>query len=39
MSVYSGFGTREQETKYNNYLNKTILLIEKRLVWGIKEGI
>ena len=39
MSIYSGFGTREQEINYNNYLNKMILLIEKRVVWNIKESI
>jgi hypothetical protein len=38
MSVYSGFGTRQQETFYNKLLEKSLLLLTKRLLQFFNNG-
>lgn len=32
MSVYSGFATRQQESKYNNLLENLVIALKKRLL-------
>ena len=38
MSVYSGFVTREQETFYYKLLDRTVLLMSKRLIAFFRNG-
>ena len=32
MSVYSGFATRQQETKYNNLIENLVIALKKRII-------
>ena len=38
MSVYSGFGTRQQESFYNKLLEKALSLLVDRLVLSFSSG-
>lgn len=37
MSIYSGFGTRQQETTYNALVENTIKILQSKVVSNLKE--
>ena len=38
MSVYGGFSVPQLELTYNAYLERTLFLLVKRVIWNIKDG-
>lgn len=38
MSVYSGFATRQQETSYNQHVERLIMLLQKRVIQDDLNG-
>ena len=39
MSIYSGFGTRQQETHYNKTVEKLIYLMADNIIYTHHDGI
>ena len=39
MSIYSGFGTRQQETHYNKTVEKLIFLMADNIIYTHHDGI
>ena len=39
MSIYSGFGTRQQETHYNKTVEKLIFLMADNIIYTHLDGI
>lgn len=36
MSIYSGFGTRQEESVYNSLVESTIKIMQSKVIWNLK---